>query len=58
MYNQKTDSELWIKSLKTIYSHTGALFAVPVSRAHVWAAVSNVEIIQSPGLLLVKWSLL
>lgn len=40
------------------YSHTGALLAASVSRAHVWAAVSDVEIIQSPGLLLVKGSLL
>lgn len=40
------------------YLHTGALLAASVSRAHVWAAVSNVEVIQSPGLLFVKGSLL
>lgn len=32
--------------------------AAAVSRAHIWATVSNVEIIQSPGLLFVKRGLL
>lgn len=40
------------------YLHTGALLAAAVSRAHIWAAISDVEVIQSPGLLLVKGSLL
>ena len=41
-----------------VYSHAGALLAASVSRAHVGAAVSDVEVVQSPGLLLVKRSLL
>lgn len=40
------------------YLHTGALLAASVSRAHIWAAISNVEIIQSPSLLFVKRCLL
>ena len=39
-------------------SHAGALLAAAVSGAHVWAAVSDVEVVQGPGLLLVKRSLL
>lgn len=66
MHHHKVDSKLGIMSsniyLKTKqkphYLHTGALFAVSMSRAHVWATISNVEIIQSPSLLFVKWSLL
>lgn len=40
------------------YLHTGALLTAAVSRAHIRAAISNVEVIQSPGLLFVKGSLL
>lgn len=41
-----------------IHLHTRILLAAAMTRAHFRTAISNVDIVQSPGLLLVKWSLL